>query len=192
MERNNNREVLAGMNFYRHDSADVNAGAFIGTETHIWQFCCIMDDVQIGKNCNIGAYVFVENGVKIGDRVKIKNNVSLYKGIELEDDVFIGPNVVFTNVINPRSFINRKAEFRPTIVKKGASIGANATIICGHTIGEYALVGAGTVVTKDVPAHALIMGNPGRITGYVCECGEKLKKRENVHVCNSCQKQFAI
>lgn len=180
------------MNYYQHSSADVHEAAEIGEATHIWQFCCIMEGVHIGKNCNIGAYVFVETGVKIGDGVKIKNNVSLYKGVELENDVFIGPNVVFTNVINPRSFINRKAEFRSTIVKKGASIGANSTIICGHTVGEYALIGAGTVVTKDIPAHALVVGNPGRVVGYVCECGEKLQKEESAYVCNVCHKHFML
>ncbi|MCM1185643.1 MAG: N-acetyltransferase [Lachnoclostridium sp.] len=180
------------MDYYRHDSADVHSDACIGAGTHIWQFCCIMQGVQIGQGCNIGAYVFVETGVKIGNGVKVKNNVSLYKGVELEDDVFVGPNVVFTNVINPRSFISRKSEFRPTIVKKGASIGANATVVCGHTIGEYALIGAGTVVTKDVPSHALVMGNPGRVTGYVCECGEKLQKREDRYVCDICQKHFIL
>lgn len=180
------------MNYYQHESAIVDAEAKVGEGTRIWQFCNIMGNTAIGKNCNIGAYVFVESDVRIGNGVKVKNNVSLYKGVELEDDVFIGPNAVFTNVINPRSFIERKSEFRPTIVKKGASIGANATIVCGHTVGEYALIGAGTVVTKDVPPHALVVGNPGRIRGYVCECGENLQKEEEKYICPRCGKQFFL
>lgn len=178
------------MDYYRHESADVHEGAAIGSGTHIWQFCCIMKGAEIGRNCNIGAYVFVETGVKIGNGVKVKNNVSLYQGVELRDDVFIGPNVVFTNVINPRSFISRKSEFRPTIVKKGASVGANATIVCGHTIGEYAMIGAGAVVTKDVPPHALVKGNPGRVAGYVCKCGNTLKIGKDTYVCDVCQEQI--
>ena len=188
MEKEQNQDK----NYFQHESAIVDAGASVGEGTRIWQFCNIMDNTKIGKNCNIGAYVFVESDVKIGNGVKVKNNVSLYKGVELEDDVFIGPNVVFTNVINPRSFIERKAEFKPTIVKKGASIGANATIVCGHTVGEYALIGAGTVVTKDVPPYALVVGNPGRIRGYVCECGEKLQKTEEKYVCAKCGKEFSL
>lgn len=178
------------MNSYQHETAIVHVNAKIGNNTRVWQFCYIMDDVVIGDNCNIGAYVFVEKSVRIGNDVKIKNNVSLYTGVEIDDDVFVGPNVVFTNVINPRSFIERKKEFRPTIVKKGATLGANATIVCGHTIGEYALVGAGTVVTKDVPPHALVVGNPGKIAGYVCECGEKLEKVNKRYLCKSCEKEF--
>ena len=180
------------MNYFLHESAYVHKDACIGAGSRIWQFCCIMEGTQIGKNCNIGAYVFVEKGVKIGNGVKVKNNVSIYSGVEIEDDVFVGPNVVFTNVINPRSFIEKKNEFRPTIVRKGASIGANATIICGHTIGEYALIGAGSVVTKDVPPHALVMGNPARITGYVCKCGEKLTRQQGQFVCSVCQKCYPV
>lgn len=180
------------MDYYRHDSADVHEGAQIGAGTRIWQFCYIMEDVQIGKNCNIGAYVFVESGVRIGDGVKVKNNVALYKGVELENDVFVGPNAVFTNVPNPRSFIERKTEFKPTIVKRGASIGANATIVCGLTIGEYALIGAGCVVTKDVPAHALVVGNPGRVAGYVCKCGRKLKGEKDAYFCDVCGGSFIL
>ncbi len=170
-----------------HESSIVGKTAQIGEGTRIWQFCIIMDEVTIGQKCNIGAYVFAEKGVQIGAQVKIKNNVSLYSGVKLEDDVFIGPNVVFTNVINPRSFIERKREFRPTIVRKGASVGANATIICGHEIGEYALIGAGSVVTKDVEPYALIMGNPGKPAGYVCRCGERLPEEL---VCKSCNKKY--
>lgn len=180
------------MNHFQHESAIIDANAQIGEGTRIWQYCCVMDGAKIGRNCNIGAYVFVESGVQIGDGVKVKNNVSLYKGVDLEDDVFVGPNVVFTNVINPRSFINRKAEFRPSIVKKGATIGANATVVCGHTIGEYALIGAGTVVTKDVPAHALVVGNPGRVVGYVCTCGDRLEHQNGKYTCVTCGKEIDI
>lgn len=178
------------MSYFQHDSAIIDAAARIGENTRVWQFCNIMEDVEIGENCNIGAYVFIEKGVRIGNGVKVKNNVSLYTGVELEDDVFIGPNAVFTNVINPRSFISRKEEFKPTIVRRGASVGANATIVCGHVIGEYALVGAGSVVTRDVPSHALVMGNPARIAGYVCECGGKLNKQGDEYSCEICKKKF--
>lgn len=175
------------MNYIAHESSLIGKSSRIGEGTRIWQFCIIMDEVTIGQNCNIGAYVFVEKNVHIGSQVKIKNNVSLYSGVKLEDDVFIGPNVVFTNVINPRSFIERKNEFRPTIVRKGASVGANATIICGHEIGEYALIGAGAVVTKDVEPYVLIIGNPGKPAGYVCQCGERLPEEL---VCKSCNKKY--
>lgn len=157
-----------------HPTAQISPKAIIGVGTKIWQYCTIMDNTEIGLNCNIGQNVFVESGCTIGNNVKIKNNIALYTGVTLEDDTFIGPNVVFTNVINPRSFIERKNEFRSTLVKKGASIGANVTVVCGHTIGEYALIGAGSVVTKDIPAYALAIGNPAKVVGYVCYCGEKL------------------
>ncbi|RYZ96700.1 MAG: N-acetyltransferase [Sphingobacteriaceae bacterium] len=156
-----------------HETAVVDAGASIGLGTHIWHFCHVMPTAVIGSNCNIGQNVFIDNKVKIGNGVKIQNNVSVYNGVLLEDDVFIGPSVVFTNVINPRSFIERKEEFKITHVAKGATIGANATIICGVSIGEYAMIGAGAVVTKDVPAHALVIGNPGRQVGWVDERGIK-------------------
>ncbi|MFA6626967.1 MAG: acyltransferase [Bacilli bacterium] len=157
-----------------HPTTIIDKTATIGEGTRIWCFCQIMSDVTIGKNCNIGNNCFLESRVKIGNRVTIKNNVALYSGVICEDDVFLGPDCVFTNVLNPRSFISRKDSFLPTIVKKGATIGANATIICGNTIGEYALVGAGSVVTKDVLPHELVYGNPARTHGYVCECGEVL------------------
>lgn len=157
-----------------HPSTIIDAGAKIGEGTHIWHFCHVMPTAVIGTNCNIGQNVFIDNNVSIGNAVKIQNNVSVYNGVILEDDVFIGPSVVFTNVINPRSFIERKNEFKKTLVEKGATIGANATIICGVTIGQYAMIGAGTVVTKDVPAYALMVGNPGRLVGKVNEKGEKM------------------
>lgn len=173
-----------------HPSAFVSSKSQIGEGTSIWQNCTIMDDVIIGRNCNLGANVFIENGVVIGNQVKIKNNIAIYSGVRCEDDVFLGPNCVFTNVINPRSFINRKSESRPTVVEKGASIGANATVVCGHIIGRYALVGAGAVVTKDVPAYALVVGNPARIKGYVCKCGTTLKNENGFFICPACGNQY--
>ncbi len=145
-----------------------------------------MDDVTIGQNCNLGANVYIERGVVIGNQVKIKNNIAIYSGVTCEDDVFLGPNCVFTNVINPRSFINRKSEFRPTLIKKGASIGANATIVCGHTVGQYAMVGAGAVVTKDIPPYALAVGNPAKCIGWVCKCGTTLVNEGNTFQCPAC------
>jgi len=178
-------------NSFIHNTSLVDKNAKIGESTRIWQFCNIMSEVVIGHNCNIGQNVFVEKGVIIGNNVKIKNNVSLYTGIVCEDDVFLGPSCVFTNVINPRSFIERKNEFKKTIIKKGASIGANSTILCGLVIGKYSMIGAGAVVTKDVPDYALVIGNPGKIVGYVCECGVKLK-RNNITTCVACGKRFTI
>jgi UDP-2-acetamido-3-amino-2,3-dideoxy-glucuronate N-acetyltransferase len=160
--------------FSVHPSSIIDSGASIGEGTRIWHFCHIMPLAVIGKNCNIGQNVFIDNGVKVGNGVKIQNNVSLYNGVELADDVFIGPSVVFTNVINPRSAIERKDEFRATWVGKGATIGANATIVCGVKIGEYALIGAGAVVTRDVDAYAVIVGNPGTLSGWVNSRGNKL------------------
>lgn len=181
-----------------HPSAEVSAKASIGDGSSIWQHCVIQDDVQIGANCRIGANVFIENGVRIGNNVTIKNNIALYTGVICEDDVFLGPNCVFTNVINPRSFISRKDEFRPTVVKKGATIGANATIICGHEIGWYAMVGAGAVVTKDIDDYCLAYGNPAIFQGFVCECGNRLQtdsgkpQVEKLYVCKDCGKQYIL
>jgi UDP-2-acetamido-3-amino-2,3-dideoxy-glucuronate N-acetyltransferase len=170
-----------------HDKACVEDGAIVGDGTSVWQYCIIKDGAVIGKKCNIGAGCYIENKVSIGDGVKIKNNITLYEGVTVEDDVFLGPNCVFTNVINPRSFIERKKEFKETVVKKGATIGANATIICGNTIGRYAMVGAGSVVTRDVPDHALVVGNPARQCGYVCVCGCRLDEKLN---CSTCGKEY--
>jgi UDP-2-acetamido-3-amino-2,3-dideoxy-glucuronate N-acetyltransferase len=158
-----------------HESAFVDNGAKVGAGTKIWHFCHVMPKAVIGARCVLGQNVVVMNGTKIGDNVKIQNNVSVYEGVELEDDVFCGPSMVFTNVINPRSHVPRRDEFKPTLVRRGASIGANATIVCGVTLGAYCFVGAGAVVTKDVPPHALVTGVPARITGWVCECGVKLE-----------------
>ena len=157
-----------------HPSSFVDDGCEIGDGTRIWHFCHIMPRARIGRRCNIGQNVVVSPEVVIGDNVKIQNNVSIYTGVILEDDVFCGPSMVFTNVVNPRSQVSRKDEYRRTLVKRGASIGANATVVCGHTIGRYAFIGAGAVVTKDVPDFALVVGNPGRVTGWMCECGIKL------------------
>lgn len=165
-------------------------GARIGCGTRIWQFCNIMDDVVIGEDCNIGQNVFIESGVRVGSHVKIKNNVALYRGVVCEDDVFLGPGCVFTNVINPRSFIERKHEFRETLIRKGATVGANATIICGHTIGRYAMIGAGSVVTHDVGDYRLVTGNPARAAGYVCMCGDKLREEADVWRCAGCGKTY--
>lgn len=170
--------------FFVHPTTEVDDNVVIGSNTKIWHFSHIMKDTVIGNDCTLGQNVLVGPDVCIGNGCKIQNNVSLYKGVTLEDDVFCGPSMVFTNVFNPRSFIKRMDELRPTLVKKGASLGANSTIICGITIGKYAFVGAGAVVTKDVPDHALVMGNPARQTGWMCECGEKLNQAFICPVCN--------
>lgn len=158
-----------------HPTAVIDEGCIIGKGTRIWHLCHVMPGVVIGDDCSLGQNVVACTGVRLGNRVKIQNNVSLYTGVTCEDEVFVGPSVVFTNVINPRSAISRKHEYRATTVKMGASIGANATIICGITIGCYAFIGAGAVVTKDVKPYALIMGNPARRTGWVSEYGHKLQ-----------------
>ncbi len=157
-----------------HSSAFVDEGAVIGDGTRIWHFCHIMPTAVIGAGCNIGQNCFIDNRVSIGDGVKIQNNVSVYNGVVVEDDVFLGPSMVFTNVMNPRSFVERKSEFRPTLLRKGCTVGANATIVCGVEIGRYALVGAGSVIIRDVPDHALMVGNPARRIGWVSRTGEKL------------------
>lgn len=162
--------------YQAHPSAVIDEGVQIGEQTKIWHFSHIMTGSFIGKHCNIGQNVVIAPQVKIGDRVKIQNNVSIYTGVICEDDVFLGPSCVFTNVINPRSFIERKDEFRPTLIKRGASIGANATILCGITVGEYAMIGAGAVVTKDVEPYALIVGNPGKQVGRVDKEGHTISK----------------
>ena len=162
------------MNYNKHISAVIDEGAQIGVGTNIWHFCHVMPTAVIGKNCNIGQNAFIDNAVVIGNGVKIQNNVSVYNGVTCEDDVFIGPSVVFTNVINPRSAIERKNEFKKTIVRKGASIGANATIVCGNEIGQYAMIGAGAVITKPVKAYALVAGNPATQIGWVSEYGNRL------------------
>ncbi len=157
-----------------HESSYVDDGCEIGAGSKIWHFSHVMSGSRIGKRCNIGQNVVVSPQVVIGDNVKIQNNVSIYTGVILEDDVFCGPSMVFTNVVNPRSHVSRKDEYKTTLVKQGASLGANSTIVCGHTIGRFAFIGAGAVVTKDIPDYALVVGNPGRISGWMCGCGVKL------------------
>lgn len=157
-----------------HESAYVDAGARVGARSKVWHFCHLMPGCDVGEDCSLGQNVVVMRGVRVGRNAKIQNNVSLYEGVELEDDVFCGPSMVFTNVLNPRSHVSRKHEYRRTLVRRGASIGANATVVCGHTVGAYAMVGAGAVVTRDVPAYAVVAGVPARRRGWACACGELL------------------
>jgi len=178
--------------YFKHESAYVDEPATIGQGTKIWHFCHVMAGAVIGERCVLGQNVFVARGVRLGNNVHIQNNVSIYEGVELEDDVFCGPSMVFTNVINPRSHVSRKHEYRRTVVKKGASIGANATIVCGNTIGRYALIGAGSVVTRDVPDYGLVYGVPGVVQGWVCACGEKLEMEKNSirTACGTCGQTY--
>jgi UDP-2-acetamido-3-amino-2,3-dideoxy-glucuronate N-acetyltransferase len=173
-----------------HESACIDQDVQIGDRTTIWHFSHIMKGSRIGRNCRIGQNVVIGPNAVVGDGVKIQNNVSVYEGVVLEDEVFCGPSMVFTNVINPRSAIPRMVELRTTIVRKGASLGANSTILCGITIGEYAFVGAGAVVTKDVPPYALVVGNPARLAGWMCACGVRLHLGDGVAACESCHKRF--
>lgn len=179
--------------YYAHPSAIIDEGARIGNGSKIWHFCHIMPGAIIGENCSLGQNVFVANGVTLGNNVKVQNNVSLYEGVVCEDDVFLGPSMVFTNVINPRSAVNRKSEYLPTRVRRGASVGANATLVCGVTIGEYAFIGAGAVVTKDVPAFALVVGNPARQIGWMSRHGVRLQfDANNRAACPSSGEQYLL
>jgi UDP-2-acetamido-3-amino-2,3-dideoxy-glucuronate N-acetyltransferase len=178
--------------FYAHPAAVIDEGAEIGEGTKVWHFSHIMSGSRLGKNCHLGQNVVVGPGVVIGNNVKIQNNVSVYTGVELEDDVFCGPSMVFTNVINPRSYIERKSEYRRTLIRKGASIGANATIVCGVTIGSYAFVSAGAVVTRDVPDYALVMGVPAQRVGWMCYCGIRLEGLANEVRCSACRRNYFI
>lgn len=179
--------------YVAHESAYIDEGCSIGDGTTIWHFTHVMAGARIGTGCHIGQNVLVSSDVVIGNRVKIQNNVSIYTGVVLEDEVFCGPSMVFTNVINPRSHISRTHEYRQTLVRRGATLGANCTIVCGHTIGTYAFVGAGAVVTRDVPDYALVVGNPARLAGWMCECGVRLSSKvavEDQLRCPSCDLEY--
>jgi len=179
--------------FFAHETAVIDEGCEIGAGTKIWHFSHIMSNCKIGENCNIGQNVVVSPQVVLGNNVKVQNNVSIYTGVICEDDVFLGPSMVFTNVINPRSAINRKNEYAKTVVKKGATIGANATIVCGHDIGRYAFIGAGAVVTKNVPDYALVMGNPARQAGWMSEYGHKLTfNKDGFAVCPESNQRYQL
>ena len=172
--------------YYVHPSSYVDEGAQIGAGTRIWHFCHVMPGAVIGQRCNLGQNVVVMPGTRVGDNVKVQNNVSIYEGVILEDDVFCGPSCVFTNVVNPRSHVPRRSEYRETLVRRGDTIGANATIVCGVALGEYCLIGAGAVVRRDVPAFALMVGVPARQVGWMCQCGVRLHLEGGAGACPAC------
>ena len=179
--------------FYAHETALVDEGCTIGKDTKIWHFSHVMSNCKIGEKCNIGQNVVVSPGVILGDNVKVQNNVSIYTGVICDDDVFLGPSMVFTNVINPRSAINRRDQYSKTHVGRGASIGANATIVCGHDIGEYAFIGAGAVVTKTIAPYALVVGNPAKQIGWVGEYGHRLEFGDNgIAVCHESKQEYKL
>ena len=177
--------------YFVHESSFIDEGAQIGEGTKVWHFCHVMPGAKIGEHCSLGQNVVVMSNVRIGNRVKIQNNVSLYEGVVLEDEVFCGPSCVFTNVTTPRSHVSRKGQYESTVVKRGASIGANATIVCGVTVGEYAFVGAGAVITSDVSSHALMVGVPARRVGWMCQCGERLHLTAGEATCGTCGRGYA-
>jgi UDP-2-acetamido-3-amino-2,3-dideoxy-glucuronate N-acetyltransferase len=180
-------------NFFAHDTAVIDAGCQIGAGTKIWHFSHIMSECIIGNNCNIGQNVVVSPQVTLGNNVKVQNNVSIYTGVTCDDDVFLGPSCVFTNVTNPRSAVNRKSQYAKTHVGKGATIGANATVVCGHDIGKYAFIGAGAVVTKNVPDYALVVGNPSRLIGWMSEYGHRLKfDNEGIAICPESKQEYKL
>jgi UDP-2-acetamido-3-amino-2,3-dideoxy-glucuronate N-acetyltransferase len=184
---------MSQTDFYAHETAVVDEGCTIGSGTKIWHFSHIMTNCRIGERCNIGQNVVISPEVVLGNNVKIQNNVSVYTGVTCEDDVFLGPSCVFTNVINPRSGVNRRGEYARTLVKKGASIGANATIVCGHDIGRFAFIGAGAVVTKTVPDYALVVGNPARQTGWMSEFGHRLNfDAEGLAICPESGQRYQL
>jgi UDP-2-acetamido-3-amino-2,3-dideoxy-glucuronate N-acetyltransferase len=184
---------MADSGFYAHPTAVIDEGCEIGDGTKIWHFSHIMANCRIGKNCNLGQNVVVSPEVVLGNNVKVQNNVSIYTGVTCEDDVFLGPSMVFTNVINPRSAINRRGQYMKTVVKHGASIGANATIVCGHDIGRFAFIGAGAVITKDVPDYALMVGNPARQRGWMSEYGHKLEfDAQGLATCPESQARYEL
>lgn len=180
-------------NFFAHETSVIDEGSEIGNGTKIWHFSHIMSKSKIGENCNIGQNVVISPDVVLGNNVKVQNNVSIYTGVTCDDDVFLGPSMVFTNIINPRSAINRKSAYLKTHVGKGATIGANATIVCGHDIGSHALIGAGAVVTKNIPDYALVVGNPAKQTGWMSEYGHKLSFDNNGHAtCPESSEQYLL
>ena len=183
------------MDYFVHESSYVDEGAQIGAGSKIWHFCHVMGNTKIGERCNIGQNVFVAADVTIGNNVKIQNNVSLYTGVVVEDDVFLGPSMVLTNVINPRSHVSRKDEYKSTLIKRGASVGANATIVCGVTLGRYCFIGAGSVITRNIPDYALVYGNPGRVQGWMCQCGVRLEFEsldgQEQAICPECGERYS-
>jgi UDP-2-acetamido-3-amino-2,3-dideoxy-glucuronate N-acetyltransferase len=184
--------MAAGTAYWAHETAIVDAGAQIGAATRVWHWVHVCAGARIGANCVLGQNVFVGNKVVIGNNVKIQNNVSVYDDVTLEDDVFCGPSMVFTNVINPRSHVSRKDEYLSTRVRRGASIGANATVVCGNEIGEYAFVGAGAVITRAVPNYALVVGNPAKRIGWMCQCGERLPGQTGAVACTACGARYDV
>jgi UDP-2-acetamido-3-amino-2,3-dideoxy-glucuronate N-acetyltransferase len=182
--------MAAHADFWAHETAVIDEGARIGAGTKIWHWVHVCGGARIGANCVLGQNVFVGKKVAIGDNVKIQNNVSVYDDVTLEDDVFCGPSMVFTNVSTPRSHVPRKDEFQRTLVRRGATIGANATVVCGHEIGEYALIGAGAVVTRDIPRYALMVGTPARRIGWMCRCGQRLPAKTGLVTCVRCKSRY--
>lgn len=181
------------MDYFSHETAVIDEGCEIGEGTKIWHFSHLMPNCKIGEKCNIGQNVVISPDVILGDNVKVQNNVSIYTGVECEDDVFLGPSMVFTNIVNPRSAVVRRGQYSKTIVRKGASIGANATIVCGHDIGEFAFIGAGAVVTKEVPPYALVVGNPAKQIGWMSEYGHRLEfNEENEAICPESKERYQL
>lgn len=185
--------MSTAIEYFAHPTALVDEGCTIGKGTKIWHFSHIMSDCVIGENCNLGQNVVVSPGVVLGNNVKVQNNVSIYTGVICEDDVFLGPSCVFTNVTNPRSGVNRRGQYAKTTVKRGASIGANATIVCGHDIGEFAFIGAGAVVTKNIPAYALVVGNPSKQIGWMSEFGHRLNfDKDGIAICEESKERYQL